>query len=298
MESGERMFSLKKESEEKKKAAQPEPQFYRSVTGEQVRNYRVYYMKPLEKLAYALLAFVVGAAVAYLFYGGIGKDAFGEPTTTTHVINVVSMLLCGGGAVKLFLPVRTRQLRDNGQRKLKVQFRDMLEALVTAFGAGKNVTDAFASVYEDMCNQYEENAFIVKELSCINSGITNGFTIEELLLDLGNRSGCEDILDFANVFDICYRQGGNIKQTVRNTCVIIGDKMSVAEDIETVVSGSKSEQNIMLVMPVALVALIKLSSPEFGENFTTPSGIIATTVGVVMFVVSYFLGKKLLEIKI
>lgn len=295
------MISLKKGSDgkqTKKEAIEKEPQFYRSVTGDEVRNYRVYYMKPLEKLAYAVLAFVAGAAVAYLFYGGIGKDEFGEATKTTHIINAVVMILCGGVAAKLFIPIRTKQLRDNAQRKLKVQFRDMLEALVTAFGAGKNVTDAFSSVYGDMCNQYEENAFIVKELACINSGILNGFTIEELLLNLGERSGCEDIVNFADVFDICYRQGGNIKETVRNTCVIIGDKMSVAEDIETTVSGSKSEQSIMLVMPIALVAIIKLSSPEFGENFATPAGIIATTVGIVMFVASYFLGKKLLEIKI
>lgn len=295
------MISLKKgpdNKKAKKETPEKEPQFYRSVTGNEVRNYRVYYMKQLEKLAYGILAFIVGAAVAYLFYGGIAKDEFGEPTTATHIIDTVAMFLCGGIAVRLFIPVRTQQLRDNAQRKLKMQFRDMLEAMVTAFGTGKNVTDAFSSVYGDMCNQYEENAFIVKELACINSGIANGFTIEELLLDLGNRSGCADIVNFADVFDICYRQGGNIKETVKNTCVIIGDKMSVAEDIETTVSGSKSEQYIMLVMPIALVAIIKLSSPEFGENFATPAGIIATTVGIAMFIVSYFVGKKLLEIKI
>ena len=295
------MLSFKKNPDSKKskkEVPKKEPQFYRSVTGDKVRNYHVYYMKPLEKLAYAVLAFVAGAAVAYLFYGGIGKDEFGAPTTLTYIINTVVMLLCGSIAVKLFIPIRTQQLRDNMQRKLKMQFRDMLEAMVTAFGAGKNVTDAFAAVYGDMRNQYEENAFIVKELGFINSGIVNGFTIEELLLDLGKRSGCEDIVNFADVFDICYRQGGNIKETVRNTCVIIGDKMSVAEDIETTVSGSKSEQIIMLIMPIALVALIKLSSPEFGENFATPAGIIATTIGIAMFIVSYFVGKKLLEIKI
>lgn len=296
-----RMISVKKGSDSKKtkkEKAEMEPQFCRSVTGDEVRNYRVYYMKPLEKMAYGVLAFIVGSAVAYLFYGGIGKDEFGAPTLTTYIIDVVAMLLCGGAAVKMFIPIRTQQLRGNAQRKLKMQFRDMLEAMVTAFGAGKNVTDAFSSVYGDMCNQYEENAFIVKELACINSGIINGFTVEELLQDLGKRSGCEDIVNFADVFDICYRQGGNIKETVKNTCVIISDKMSVAEDIETIVSGSKSEQNIMLVMPIALVAIIKLSSPEFGENFATPAGIIATTVGIVMFVASYFIGKKLLEIKI
>lgn len=275
-----------------------EPQYFRSVTGETTLNYKVYYMKPIEKLAYFAAAFFVGAAVGYLFYGGIGKDEFGNSTTITYVVNVVVMLLCGAAAGKLFVPIRTVQIKESRQAKLKVQFRDMLEALVTAFGAGKNVIDAFSSVQEDLANQYEEDAFILKELAIITGGVMNGFTIEDLLRDFGSRSGVEDISNFADVFEICYRQGGNIKETVRNTASIISDKMSVAEDIETTVSGSKSEQYIMLVMPIALVGLIKVSSPEFAANFATGAGIIATTVGIVLFVAAYFVGKKLLEIKI
>lgn len=275
-----------------------EPQYYRSATGEATLNYKVYYMKPQEKLMYFVLAFLVGAAVGYLFYGGIGKDEFGNSTKITYIVNTLVMVLCGAAAGKLFVPIRTVQIRENRQSKLKVQFRDMLEALVTAFGAGQNVIDAFSSVREDLSNQYEEDAFILKELAIITGGVANGFTIEELLKDFGMRSGVEDISNFADVFEICYRQGGNIKETVRNTASIISDKMSVAEDIETTVSGSKSEQYIMLVMPIALVGLIKVSSPEFATNFATSSGIIATTIGIVLFVASYFVGKKLLEIKI
>ena len=174
----------------------------------------------------------------------------------------------------------------------------MLEAVTTALGAGKNVQDSFTSVYEDLKNQYEEGADILVELHVIIEGVANGFILENLLEDFGRRSGIDDIQNFADVFQITYRQGGNVKETLRNTSEIIGDKMTVEEEIETTVSGSKGEQMIMLVMPVALIGLIKLSSPEFGENFTTPTGVIATTIGVVLFVVSYFVGKKLLDIRV
>ena len=292
------MFNKKKRTEETSGAKEKEPQYYRSAIGEVTLNYKVYYMSFVEKVVYYILAAGAGAAIGYLFYGGLGKNQFGESTRTTYILNAVIMSICGLIAGKLFLPIRTEQIRLKRQSQLKTQFRDMLEALATALGAGKNVRDAFVSVYEDLENQYEEGSFILKELYLINTGVVNGLSYEELLDDFGKRSGCEDIQNFADVFEICYRQGGNIRETVKNTCVIIGDKMSVSEEIETTVSGSKSEQSIMLVMPVALVGLIKMSSPDFADNFATPAGLVSTTIGVVLFVISYFLGKKLLDIKV
>lgn len=292
----------KKDKAEKKIRRKPEapkePQYYRSGTGEQTINYRVYYMSTLEKVAYFLLAFVVGAAVGLLFYGGIGKDEYNTATTVTYVLDILIVLVFGVAAGKLFVPIRTKQIQENRLKKLRTQFRDMLEALTTALNAGSNVQGAFLLVEEDLKNQYEEGTFILRELHVINTGLANGLILEEILGDFGRRSGIGDIQNFADVFQICYRQGGNIKTTVQNTTEIISDKMSVEEEIETTVSGSKSEQYILLVMPVLLVGMIKHSSGDFAKNFTTLPGIISSTIGVAMFVTSYFLGKKLLDIHV
>lgn len=293
-----RKKSKEKKSKAKKTEVEQEPQYYRSATGDVTTNYRVYYMSRTEKIVTFILAFVAGAAVGLLFYGGMAKDQYGDPTVTTYVINTIIMLICGVVAGKLFLPVRNSQILRKRQNKLKVQFRDMLEALTTALGSGMNVRDSFVSVFDDLKNQYDDNAFIIQELAIINNGMSNGVNLEDLLTDFANRSGNEDIRDFAEVFDICYRRGGNIKDTIQNTCVIISDKMSVMEEIETTVSGSKNEQYIMLVMPILLIAMIKFSSPDFAANFTTPAGVVSTTIGIVMFVASFFLGKKLLDIKV
>lgn len=287
-----------KTKEKKLKEENLEPQYLRSATGEVTINYRVYYMSQMEKAVYFLLAFVVGGAVGYLFYGGIAKDSYGNPTAVTYVLNTIVVILCGGIVGKIFLPIRTQQILNSRQKKLKSQFRDMLEALSTSLGSGKNVPESFSGAYSDLKNQYEEGAFILKELETIENGITNGINLEDLISDFGNRSGCPDIIDFAGVFEVCYRRGGNIKETIQNTCQILSDKMGVAEEIETTVTGSKNEQYIMLVMPIGLVGMIKMCSPDFAANFVTPSGIIATTIAIVFFAASYLVGKKLLDIKI
>lgn len=292
------MAKKKKEKKEKKEKKPLEPQYYMSATNIPTYNYNVYHMKRVEKIAYFILAFVVGAAVGYLFYGGIGKDEFGNPTMLTWILDVSISGIIGLCTAFAFLPIRTKQLIQKQIRTLNRQFRDMLEALATNLGAGKNVVDSFQSVYEDMKIQYDEGAYILKELEVIISGVANNVDIEDLLEDFGKRSGSEDIVSFANVFRICYRKGGNIRDTIRNTHNILSDKMEISEDIETVVTANKTEQSVMMVMPILLIGMIKFMSPEFAQNFATVAGIGATTVALVLFVASYFVGKAVLDIKV
>ncbi len=275
-----------------------EPQYYTSATNMPTYNYKVYHMKMIEKSLYFVIAFIVGAAVGYLFYGGIGVDQYGEPTTLTWVLNITISSVVGIVAGIGFVPIRRDQIIANQKKKLNTQFRDFLEAFNTSLGAGKNVVDSFHSVYDDLKVQYDEGAYILKELEVILSGMANNVDVEVLLQDFGARSGIEDIESFANVFKICYRKGGNIKDTIRSTHSILTDKMEISEEIETVVTANKMEQKIMIVMPIALIGMIKMMSPDFAANFVTLTGILSTTAAIALFVISYLVGKAILNIKV
>ena len=157
--------------------------------------------------------------------------------------------------------------------------------------------DSFKGARDDLSIIYSADTSIIQELDVILDGIVNNINIEDLLMDFGIRSGIDDIESFANVFETSYRKGGNIKDVIKNTQQIITDKMEVEAEIETVVAGNKNEQNLMLIMPVILVGMIKMMSPDFAKNFTTPAGVIATTVAIIMFAAAYFIGKKILTIK-
>ena len=282
----------------KKETQPPEPQWFTSVTNLPTYNYKVYYMSKLEKILYFLLAFAIGAVVGYLFYGGLGRDEFGQRTTLSWILDISIPGIVGLVAGRIFVPARTKQIRDKNARNLNSQFRDFLEAFNTSIGAGKNVVDSFHAVYDDMRIQFEEDAFIVKELEVILSGMANNFDVEDLMEDLGNRSGNDDIVSFANVFRISYRKGGNLKDTINTTHSILSDKMEIKEEIETMVSASKMEQTVMIFMPVGLIGIMKSMSPDFAANFATPAGIASTTIAIALFIVSYFVGRKILNIKL
>ena len=244
------------------------------------------------------MAFIVGAAVGYLFYGGLAKNEFGDSTTTTWILNIVISSVVGIVAGIMYIPIRTKQIMKKQQNDLKLQFRELLDALATSIGSGKNIVDSFKAARDDLNVIYSNEAAIIKELDVILDGIANNVDVEKSLLDFGIRSGLDDITSFANVFETCYRKGGNIKDVIKNTQQIITEKMEVEMEIQTIVAGAKNEQTIMTIMPIALIAIIKMMSPEFAANFATPAGIISTTIAVVMFIVAYFVGNIVLAIKI
>lgn len=282
----------------KKNKKEKEPAFFITETNIKALNYNVYYLSMKEKIIYFLIAFVVGAAVAYLFYGGIGKNEFGEATATTHKADIFICSIVGLVAGFISLPQREKQIMQNRKKKLKLQFRELLDSLSTSISSGRTVVDAFRGAYEDLQIVYTLDSYIVKELEIINTGMQNNINIELLLMDLGHRSAMDDILSFANVFDTCYRKGGNIKDVIKSTHQIISEKMEVEQKIDTIVTGSKTEQKIMMFMPVALIGIIKSMSPEFAQNFITVTGLISTTIAIILFISAYFIGKIILDIKI
>ena len=282
----------------KKKKNEREPEMLHSATNQPIVNYKVYYLKSGEKVLSGLVAFVVGAAVAYLFYGGIGKDAYGESTTVTYVMNAIMMVVCGFVGVKIFLPIRQKQVLNKRLKTLHRQFIDLLDSLSASLAAGQNVPSAFMSAKTDLLVQYPENAFIVNEVNQIIDGFNNNIPIEEMLMNLGVRSGIKDISDFGKVFETAYRKGGSIKDIVRNTHEILSTKYQLEMEIQTKITSNKNEQNIMMVMPVVIVGMVKMMGGDFADNFTTPSGLLFTTIGIGLFILAYYIGQSILKIDV
>lgn len=274
-----------------------EPQYYMSETNIPLLNYNEYYMKKIEWLIYAIAFCGLGAAVGYLFYGGIGMNAHGEATKITVVVNTIAMAVFGLAAFKLLMPMRRKQLLNKRKDKLRHQFIDMLESLSVSVSAGQNVPNAMQTVKQDLLIQYHQEDYIVQEVIVILKEIENGVQIEQLFSDFGKRSGIEDVENFGKVFEVAYRRGGDLKAIIRNCYEILNDKIGIEMEIKTKVASSANQMNIMIVLPIVLIAMLKSSGEGFAENFTSATGIISTTVALVIFVVSYLVGKKILDIK-
>ncbi len=273
-----------------------EPQYYVSATNTPVLNYRVYEMKKTERFLFFLLTFIVGGLVGLIFYGGLFK-VDGQTTILTVISNLVVFGGVGFIASKVFIPVINEALRTRRIKKLNAQFRDFLDSLSNSLSSGMNVNDAIMNAHDDLESQYSANSYIVKEVEEMINGVQNNFAIEELIRDFGNRSGNDDIMNFATVFETAYRTGGNIKDIIRRTADVISEKIMISEEIQTKITSNKMQMQIMNVIPIFLVLMLRMSSSEFDAAFGSVIGVICMTIGVGFFLGAYKIGQKMMDIK-
>ena len=150
---------------------------------------------------------------------------------------------------------------------------------------------------KDLEAQYSSDAYIVKEVNEMISGMHNNIAVEEMIRDFGTRSGNPDIANFATVFETAYRTGGNIKEIIRRTTDIISEKIMIAEEIETKITSNKMQMRAMNVIPIFLVLMLRCSSSEFDAAFGSIIGVICMSIGVGFFLAAYKMGQKMMDIK-
>ena len=259
-------------------------------------NYKVYVMSTAEKILVALGAFIAGGLVGLVFYANLFMQD-GVPTVATHISNAVIFTAVGLAANKLLFPMYAKSRLEHRNSVLKRQFRAMLEALSSSFSTGSNVQNAFISALGDLKMQFGDKEYIVQEMEEIIAASKQNVGLEVSLRNFADRSGNEDIMSFADVFEICYRKGGDMNFVIQRTHSVMSDKMAVADEIETKLTSNKMQHNVMSLMPIALVAMLRFTNDSFAANFATLTGVAANTVAIGIFIGAYIYGNKIVDIK-
>ena len=274
-----------------------EPEYIPSALNTPMLNYRVYYMDRGERFANRLIGFVAGGLIGLVFYGNQFLDSEGYATGLTNIVNALIFVISGIIGMRVFYSIREKQLCDKRRLELTSQFRSFLAALTVSLSSGMNMTESIAGAYQDLRMQYSDKAYIVHETEELLNGIRNGVDMESMMAFLGERSSNPDIRNFGLVFTMCYRTGGNLKDVVQRTSDIISEKIAINEQIETTLTSNKTQFTAMVAIPVVLMLMLRSMSSSFAAGFSTVPGVIAVTIALIMFVLSYRLGMKIMDVK-
>jgi tight adherence protein B len=259
-------------------------------------NYSVYAMPVTEKILVRVITFVIGGLTSQVFYGGLFKDGYGEATLATTISNAVFFVIVGFVAMKFLSQMYIKNRLEKQQDKLKQQFIALLDSLATSLASGSNVQKSFENAHVDLQMQYSESDFIVRETKQVLDGMAQNVGVDVILSDFGERSGNENIVNFAEVFNTCQSKGGNMQTVIIRTHDSIREKIAIYDEIQTKLTSNKMQLNIMSIMPIAIVALLRVTNPSFAEAFATVVGVIANTVAIAIFVGAYKFGSKVVSL--
>lgn len=137
---------------------------------------------------------------------------------------------------------------------------------------------------------------ICQELSVIRRGLVMNITLEELLSDLGQRSHVAQIKEFASVFSIARKSGGNMAEIIRSTADVIHRMVETREEILTQTAARRMERNIMNVMPFAVLAYVDASNKGYFDSlYHNLTGVVIMTVCLIVYLAAYFLSGWILD---
>ena len=201
--------------------------------------------------------------------------------------------------IPAFLRYRRKDYGTRRRNELGMQFKDAVASISANQKAGYSIENSFREAWKDMTLLYGTRGIIVKELNHIRRGLDNNLVLEQMLLDLGARSGVDDIRQFGEVFAIAKRSGGNLTETIEMTAGMIEQKADVEQEIAVMISSRKMESNVMSLVPFFMIMYMDLSSAGFfDELYHNVAGIAIMTVCLAIYVSSYLIAQKMVDIRI
>lgn len=238
-------------------------------------------MTKIELIKYLFLYALLDGCVSYLFF-----------------YSWAAFVILLPGAF-FFLAERRGALQKKRAKEMKRQFLDGIQMMAASLQAGYSAENSLTEALKELRKVYRDNDFIVGEFRLMAAQLSVNRTLEELFLDFGRRSAVDDIRSFAEVFLTAKRSGGDLLAIIRNTTVCIRQKEETLQEIETCLAGKAMEQNIMSVIPIGILAYIKLTSPEFiSSMYGNNTGAAVMTLCFLVYVAAYFWGKRIVRIEV
>lgn len=267
----------KKAKPPKEKKQKKEVVLNHGITGAGT-DYTVYVLSTYQKLLALMLGTLIGFVASYVYFGN-------------ETLSLIVGLIAGYKSISIYRGM----LQKKRLQTLRLQFRDLLESLSNSYTVGMTSGRAFRAAYDDMVAEHGKDAYITQELQLLCLAHDNqGLEIKDLLNDFAQRSGIDDIRSFASVFEISSNLGGNVAKVIRETRDMISDKIEVELDIQTMVTGQKNQLNVLAVMPFVIVLVTK----AFDSGTATTAVIIVKFIALIIFVFAYWLGTRIVDIKV
>lgn len=244
-------------------------------------DYRIYRFKSKECFFYGIQYLLLILLFAYTFYRSY----------------IAVLILLPG--MPFLLKRKKKKLIERKKQRLRTEFKEAITAVSSGLSAGFSIENAFMEASKDMQMLYGEKGFITEELKNIERQLLMNRTLESCLNDLADRSGVDDIQDFAAVFTMAKRNSGSLVQVICNTIKVINDKAEIKREIDVLISAKQLEQKVMNVIPFFIVLYVGKSTGNLLDVlYHNLAGIIVMTVAMMIYISAVLLSEQIVDIKV
>ena len=245
-------------------------------------SYTDYCFSKREKVRYGAIGMGIGSMTAVLFFN--------------HIFAVILLAFAGGF---LFLKYYCRVLAKRQQEILVLQFKDAMESMISALSAGYSLENSVFETQKDLALMYRKEDLIMREFDYFVTQVRLHVPVEKLMMDLGERSGMEDIKVFSEILITARKTGGNLVKIMKRTAENISQKIETKREIETVIAGKKMEAGCMNLIPIGIILYLRICSPGFLDPlYGNLPGIMIMTVSLAVYIFAFWWSRKITDISV
>jgi tight adherence protein B len=226
-----------------------------------------------------LLSFGVGALMFIMFWPRIGFGTF----------MFVVFTVLGWVLPKHYFTYLYNKRCD----RLVDQMVDGMTIMSNGISSGLSVTQSMERVVENLGNP------ISQEFNLVLSQIRLGKSVEEALLDLGERVPRPDVQMFVTAVNILKETGGNLAETFQTINITVRERQKVEKKIQALTAQGVMQGIIISLVPFILMGVIFAVQPEFiSPMFNTTLGLFFLFVMLCLQIIGGIMIKKIVTIKV
>lgn len=212
------------------------------------------------------------------------------------------VIACIGSLGGLLYPI-VKHKRNLSKRKkmMDIQLREAMYAISNSLKAGNSLQRAIENSLEDLkitLMSYKEKP-ILEELEFIVYEQQLGKSLDEALISFKNRVQMEDVDTFVTAAIITRQKGGNLTEVMKNVTASISDKLEIKREIVILTASKRSEAKLLSFVPVGFVVALSFFAPAYmAPMYETALGKILMLIGVILLIINYILGQKIIDIDV
>ncbi len=190
-----------------------------------------------------------------------------------------------------------KTLEKKKRLRAQVELKELLEAVSANLCAGLSLENSYIRGVENVALLYDKKSLLAWPLQEGINKLSLHIPVEQMFLEFAETTDLEDARRFAALAAVAKKNGGNLIQIISQATGHISDKIKTDQEIATMMAAKRMEQNIMCVMPFAMIVYMKFTnSGYFDILYHNAFGILFMTSCLMVIFAAYIMGRWIVAI--
>lgn len=190
-------------------------------------------------------------------------------------------------------PLYVYRKRDQRLQKLEQQLPEAIDMMVRALRSGHAFPSALQMVGEELPEP------IAGEFRIVHDEVSFGVSLQQALMNLGERIPVTDLRYFVVAVLIQRESGGNLTEVLGNLSRLIRERLKLLARVRVLSSEGRLSAWVLVIMPFALAGVMNLVNPAFmSPLWTDPIGIAIVQYMLTLMAIGVLMLRKIIKIRV